>query len=735
MPEEMFGQYRLERLLGRGGMGEVYQAFDTVRHRAVAIKRLPPILAADPGFEARFRVESALVARLREPHIIPIHDFGEIDGWLFIDMRLVEGPDLARLLNETGPVEPERAVHLVAQIAAALDVAHAEDLMHRDIKPGNVLVTLGGDGDEFVYVADFGLARAISATSTSLTATGSMVGSMEYMAPERFTDGNGDHRVDVYSLGCLLYEALTGQKPFPVEGLPAVVYAHLHTPPPRPSDLVPGLPLGLDDVVAHAMAKNPKDRYPTAGALASAARAALDGARETITVPVHAAASTVVPGAVTDPVRPPAARGRRRWRGLLVAVVLLAVVATLVSVGFLQGNEEAAGGDVVAEPGGRLGRNPFMPPVGVDKPAVAAPPRSGGTLVGDTPGLYGGTRNIASCDAGAMATFLNQHPDRKVAWAGVQGITMEQVPSYVEGLTPALLRSDTSVTNHGFVDGRATVVPTVLQTGTAVLVDDHGVPRVRCSCGNPLTSPARIEQPRYVGSTWPGLSPATTMTIAPGVTPIREFTLVDPVSREVFIRPVGTDGDLDRPANSPPPPPPPSATPPAPPSTVASTPRQRSSPRPQPQPQAQPQPQRQPSAAPSPSVAPPPDPTTETVKPSPPEPRVIEPLADLIPTSIRYDESQLVRGSPVIFDSGIRNTGDAGTDAFTIKWFVNGQEVGANGSHSGIPAGTTVGDGDSQFRWTFDPGAYRITFAVDTDDVIHESNEGNNSTSVAITIS
>jgi hypothetical protein len=713
-------------------MGEVYRAFDTVRDRAVAIKRLPPALAADPGFEARFRAESALVARLREPHIIPIHDFGEIDGRLFIDMRLVEGPDLARLLAETGPVGPERAVHLVAQIAAALDVAHAEGLMHRDIKPGNVLVTPGSDGDEFVYVADFGLARAISTTSTSLTATGATVGSMEYMAPERFADGNGDHRVDVYSLGCLLYEALTGQKPFPVAGLPAMVNAHLHTPPPRPSDLVPGLPPGLDDVVARAMAKSPEDRYPAAGALASAARAALDGAREPITVPVPAAAPTVVPGAAIDHVRPPAAPGRRRRRGLLVAAVLLAVVSTLVGVVFLQRNPGTADRDVIAEPGGRIGDNPFMPPVGMDKPAVAAPARSGGTFVGDTPGLYGGTRNNASCDAGAMIAFLDQHPDRKAAWADVQGITSEQVPRYVEGLTPVLLRSDTAVTNHGFADGRATVVPTVLQAGTAVLVDDRGVPRARCSCGNPLTPPARIEQPRYVGSTWPGLSPATTTTIRPTAAPIREFTMVDPVSQEVFIRPVGSAGGLDRPANPPPPPPPPpppSATPSAPPSTVASTPRQRSSREPQPQPQPQP------PAAPAPSVAPPSGPTTETVEPLPPEPRVIEPLADLSPTSISYDDSGLVAGSSVFFDSGIRNTGDTGTGGFNIKWFVNGQEVGAYGSHSGIPASSTVRDGNSQFRWAFDPGTYRITFAVDADDIIHESDEGNNTTSVTVTIS
>jgi len=256
-------------------MGEVYRAYDTVRGRVVAVKRLPSTLAGDQEFQARFRKECALAARLNEPHIIPIHDFGEIDGRLFLDMRLVEGADLAALLAAEGPLEPARAVHIVAQVAAALDVAHAEGLVHRDIKPGNVLVTPGRTGDDdFVYVADFGLARAVSTVSTRLTATGTTIGSLDYLAPERFGTGQSDHRVDIYALGCVLFEALTGRAPFVVEDVPAIINAHVHTPPPRPSQVRPGVPVALDAVVARAMAKQPHERYRSAGELAAAARAA-----------------------------------------------------------------------------------------------------------------------------------------------------------------------------------------------------------------------------------------------------------------------------------------------------------------------------------------------------------------------------------------------------------------------------------------------------------------------------
>jgi serine/threonine protein kinase len=276
MAQEEFGPYRLETLIGRGGMGEVFRAYDTVRKRTVALKRLPQELGADSAFQSRFRRESELAARVSEPHIIPIHDYGEIDGQLFIVMPLVDGVDLATLLADDGPLPPARAVDIISQVAQALDAAHANGLVHRDVKPSNVLIAHGPRHDrDFVYLVDFGIARTTNVGGTSLTATGSAVGTLDYMAPERFTGRSDDLRVDVYSLGCLLYETLTGDKPFTGESLPALMHRHLNVPPPAPSRRRPMLPPALDEVVARGMAKDPDDRYPSAARLAAAARAAL----------------------------------------------------------------------------------------------------------------------------------------------------------------------------------------------------------------------------------------------------------------------------------------------------------------------------------------------------------------------------------------------------------------------------------------------------------------------------
>lgn len=220
MTPRLFGPYELQSLIGVGGMGEVWRARDTRRDRLVAIKLLPESLANDREFTQRFRRESEVAARLREPHVIPIHDYGEIDGRLFIEMRLVDGRDLAGLLQE-GPLPPARAVAFVAQIADALDSAHADGLVHRDIKPSNVIVT----ANDFVYVVDFGIARSLGSTRTALTITGATVGTLDYMAPERFTHEPIDGRTDVYSLACLLCECLTGQRPFPGTDLPSLLYA------------------------------------------------------------------------------------------------------------------------------------------------------------------------------------------------------------------------------------------------------------------------------------------------------------------------------------------------------------------------------------------------------------------------------------------------------------------------------------------------------------------------------
>jgi YVTN family beta-propeller protein len=265
------GNYRLETLLGVGGMGEVYKAYDTLRDRYVALKLLPQVFSGDRDYLKRFQRESNVAARLRDPHVIPIHDFGEIDGQLFIDMRLVDGLDIAALLDRNGRIAPQRAVYLISQVAEALDAAHADHLVHRDIKPSNILVT----PSDFVYVVDFGIARSVGGRQTPLTHTGAYIGTLDYMAPERFIGHDVDGRADVYSLACLLHECLTGAPPFSGKDLPALMYAQLYFGPPEASSLVEGIPPALDAVIARGMAKDPKDRFQAAGALAAAAREAL----------------------------------------------------------------------------------------------------------------------------------------------------------------------------------------------------------------------------------------------------------------------------------------------------------------------------------------------------------------------------------------------------------------------------------------------------------------------------
>ncbi|UGT41605.1 protein kinase [Nocardia yamanashiensis] len=267
-----FGPYRLERLIGRGGMGEVYEAYDTVKDRVVAIKVLPERLAQDPVYRKRFQRESRTAARLREAHVIPIHDYGEIEGRLYIDMRLVDGESLRELLHHSGPGSPERTVTLIEQVAAALDAAHADGLLHRDVKPDNILLTKGG----FAYLVDFGIAQ--SSTDVSLTSTGNAVGSFRYMAPERFTVRDLTPAADVYALACVLFECLTGTRPFSGETDAQIMKAHLFDPVPRPSLVRSTVPASFDPVIARGMAKVPEQRYPSAGELAAAARAALTGA-------------------------------------------------------------------------------------------------------------------------------------------------------------------------------------------------------------------------------------------------------------------------------------------------------------------------------------------------------------------------------------------------------------------------------------------------------------------------
>lgn len=263
-----FGRYRLIELIGRGGMGEVWRAYDTETSRVVAVKVLSDNLAADPTFVQRFRREALAAAGLNDPHVIPIHHFGEIDGRLYVDMRLIKGRDLQSIIAD-GVMDPARAVLIVEQIASALYDAHQIGLVHRDVKPSNILVT----PNDFAYLIDFGIASA--AGESRMTNTGSVIGTWAYMAPERLSQGQTDPRSDTYALACVLHECLTGSQPYPGSSIEQQIGGHLGLPAPRPSALRQGLPLQLDGVIAIGMAKNPDQRYSSPIEMAAAAKAAI----------------------------------------------------------------------------------------------------------------------------------------------------------------------------------------------------------------------------------------------------------------------------------------------------------------------------------------------------------------------------------------------------------------------------------------------------------------------------
>lgn len=321
------GGYSIESVLGRGAMGVVYVARQRSPERRVALKLIHPAFAGDDTFRRRFLREATAAAAIEHPHILPVYAAGESDGILFLATRLIDGLDLRETLRESAGLAPERAAGIVGQIGEALDAAHARGLVHRDVKPGNILIarTSGEEDGGFCYLMDFGVSMWTASSAATITTTGRMVGTADYVAPEQVEGGAIDGRADQYSLGCLLYECLTGRTPFAGRNPPATLYAHLHEEAPPPSAIRPDLAAAVDAVVARALRKTPQERYASCRELTQDLRAALAGSTATPKTTLRVAASR------RPPVPPPRLR---RAAGVAVATVLIVAAAGFAFAGF-----------------------------------------------------------------------------------------------------------------------------------------------------------------------------------------------------------------------------------------------------------------------------------------------------------------------------------------------------------------------------------------------------------------
>jgi Protein kinase domain len=348
----VFAGYRIESLLDRGGMGVVYKAVDVDLERTVALKIIAPEHTQDATAVARFKAEARLAASLEHPNIVPIHRGGEEDGILYLAMRFVPGTNLRHVIDR-GPMNLPRIARILTDVGDALDAAHALGLVHRDVKPANILVS-GEPEHEHVYLTDFGLTKRLGSVG-ALTRTGSWVGTPDYVAPEQIQGHNVDCRADIYSLGCVLYEMLTGDVAYPKDTDVAKLWAHVADPPPRPSGLRPDLVPAFDEVVARATAKDPEDRYSTAGDLATAVRRAVaeqeakderEAAAQATELEAHgrpaAVAAAAVPRSGAEGAAPPRAGWLRRRRGPVIALLVLLACAVPVAVILLSDSSETS---------------------------------------------------------------------------------------------------------------------------------------------------------------------------------------------------------------------------------------------------------------------------------------------------------------------------------------------------------------------------------------------------------
>jgi len=358
-PGSVFAGYRIEALIGRGGMAVVYRAEQLRPRRKVALKLVAPGFGAEDRLRARFERESEVAAQIEHPYVVPVYEVGEWEGQLYIAMRYIDGPDLRALID--GPLDPALAVGLVADVASALDAAHARGLVHRDVKPANVMVS-GTGSARHAYLTDFGLTTEATDVGR-LTKTGQFVGTLDYVAPEQIHGEEVDASADVYALACVLYEALTGEVPYPRDSEVAKIWAHVHEPPPSARERVAELPSGVDAVISRGMAKDRGDRFAGAGELALAAADAL-GAEESATRSLREKPA----GEETKPLRRPVGAGSKApgKRSVVIAGLAAGALAIGVAVFLVSGGSEDGG--TAAEP--MVTGEPI--PVGARPSAIAA---------------------------------------------------------------------------------------------------------------------------------------------------------------------------------------------------------------------------------------------------------------------------------------------------------------------------------------------------------------------------
>jgi predicted Ser/Thr protein kinase len=492
------GRYRLVALIGEGGQGRVFRGVGVHNGRVVAVKTFTALDA-----DHRFTRELLAQSKLRSEHVARVLDHGRTDQVLYLVMEFISGSTLNDLLADRHRVTPAEARRMLHAVGQVLDEAHGLGIVHRDVKLANIMIGARGH----VYLIDFGIVHP--ADAERFTRTGGFIGTLDYMAPERFGPDEPDGRADVYALTVTLFALLTGRLPF--SGSPhAIIAQHLSAPVP-PVSTTPGVPAALDAVIRRGMAKRPSARYRTAGALLDAVERAIGPAHRRV--------------------------GRRLVLVGLGTAALVGVAGTVRAV--LPSVSEATDPlPPLAVTAHEPGPDPFSTaspdPGGLDVAAAEFPSR----VTGDQPGFYGaGTR--PSCDRAAMTADLARDPDRLARWIAAVGAG--DAAAALAALTPVVLRTDVLVTLHGHRPEGTSRRTAVLQAGTAVLVDSRGVPRVRCAGCTPLTEP----DPAAAAPVPPWATSAPAVVVRPG-SPQDALTLVRLPGGGEFRRPVGTAGTQDR---------------------------------------------------------------------------------------------------------------------------------------------------------------------------------------------